>query len=104
MPPAFGKEREVRKPVSKICGSWLLDLKGDVMRKIYVVLTLCFSLLGSCGGGEETEFILATTTSVEDSGLLEHLLPVFETENACKVKVIAVGSGQAIRLAMIQPA
>ena len=64
-----------------------------------MVLILCFSLLGSCGGGEETELILATTTSVEDSGLLEHLLPVFETENACRVKVIAVGSGQAIRLA-----
>ena len=69
------------------------------MKKIYVVLILCFSLLGYCGGGEETEIILATTTSVEDSGLLEHLLPVFETENACRVKVIAVGSGQAMRLA-----
>ncbi|MGB7062849.1 MAG: substrate-binding domain-containing protein [Candidatus Zixiibacteriota bacterium] len=69
------------------------------MRKIYVVLTLCFSLLGSCGGGEEGKLILATTTSVEDSGLLEHLLPVFETENTCRVKVIAVGSGQALRLA-----
>lgn len=76
-----------------------MDLKGDVMKKIYVVLILCFSLLGSCGGGEEGKLILATTTSVEDSGLLEYLLPVFETENTCRVKVIAVGSGQAIRLA-----
>ncbi|MGB3093712.1 MAG: substrate-binding domain-containing protein, partial [Candidatus Zixiibacteriota bacterium] len=92
-------ERSLKASFQKRCGSWLSDLKGDAMRKIYVVLTLCFSLLGSCGGGEEGKLILATTTSVEDSGLLEHLLPVFETENTCRVKVIAVGSGQAIRLA-----
>jgi tungstate transport system substrate-binding protein len=74
-------------------------LKGDAVRKVSIVLTLCFSLLVSCGGREGSELILATTTSVEDSGLLERLLTIFEAENACDVKVIAVGSGQAIRLA-----
>jgi tungstate transport system substrate-binding protein len=69
------------------------------MKKRFVLSALCLWLLCSCGGGEESKLILATTTSVEDSGLLEHLLPVFETENTCGVKVIAVGSGQAIRLA-----
>jgi tungstate transport system substrate-binding protein len=68
------------------------------MKKHLVLSILYLSLLSTCGGGEKGELILATTTSVEDSGLLDHLLPVFETENACNVKVIAVGSGQAIRL------
>jgi tungstate transport system substrate-binding protein len=42
------------------------------------------------------ELKLATTTSTEDSGLLDVLLPAFEKDTNYKVKVIAVGSGQAI--------
>lgn len=41
---------------------------------------------------------LATTTSVEDSGLLNDLLPRFKTEQGIEVQVVAVGSGQAIEL------
>ena len=44
------------------------------------------------------EMILATTTSTYDSGLLGAILPDFEKQNNCKVKVIAVGSGQAIAI------
>ncbi len=40
--------------------------------------------------------ILATTTSTQDSGLLEYLLPDFEKEFNTKVDVIAVGTGQAL--------
>jgi tungstate transport system substrate-binding protein len=42
---------------------------------------------------------LATTTSVQDSGLLPYLLPHFEKRCGCKVDVIAVGTGQALKLA-----
>jgi len=42
--------------------------------------------------------ILATTTSTQDSGLLDHLIPRFEKESGFRVKVIAVGSGQALKL------
>ncbi|NCP02480.1 MAG: solute-binding protein, partial [Deltaproteobacteria bacterium] len=41
---------------------------------------------------------LATTTSTENSGLLAELLPPFEQANDCKVDVIAVGTGKAIKL------
>lgn len=41
---------------------------------------------------------MATTTSTWDSGLLSHILPVFENESNCKVQVVAVGSGQAMEL------
>ncbi len=44
------------------------------------------------------EIILATTTSTQDSGLLDVVLPPFEQETGIKVKVIAVGTGQAIKL------
>lgn len=45
-----------------------------------------------------TSLILATTTSTQDSGLLDFILPVFEKQYNAKVKVIAVGTGQAIKL------
>ena len=41
---------------------------------------------------------LATTTSTRDSGLLDRLLPPFEAANDCRVDVIAVGTGAALRL------
>jgi tungstate transport system substrate-binding protein len=42
--------------------------------------------------------ILATTTSTQDSGLLDSLLPRFESQCQCRVKTIAVGTGQALAL------
>lgn len=41
---------------------------------------------------------LATTTSTENSGLLQHLLPYFERETGYRVHVIAVGTGKALRM------
>ncbi|MBC7113026.1 MAG: substrate-binding domain-containing protein [Candidatus Methanomethyliales bacterium] len=43
---------------------------------------------------------LATTTSTYDSGLLDYLLPKFESEHGIKVHIISVGTGQAIEAAM----
>ena len=42
---------------------------------------------------------LSTTTSTENSGLLDYLLPAFEAESGLKVQVIAVGTGKALELA-----
>jgi len=42
--------------------------------------------------------ILLTTTSVQDSGLLEKVIPEFKKVHKCNVKVIAVGTGAAFRL------
>ena len=41
---------------------------------------------------------MSTTTSTENSGLLSELLPPFEKECGCKVDVIAVGTGKALKL------
>ncbi len=56
-------------------------------------------LLVFCGtAGAEERLRLATTTSTENSGLLSVLLPPFEAASDCKVDVIAVGTGKAIKL------
>ena len=47
---------------------------------------------------QSREVLLATTTSTRDAGLLDTLLPIFERQTGYRVKVIAVGSGQALEL------
>src|SRR5207245_1571166 len=44
------------------------------------------------------DVILATTTSTQDSGLLDTLVPVFERQSGYRVKVIAVGTGQSLAM------
>lgn len=48
---------------------------------------------------EERSFILATTTSTEDSGLLDFLLPIFKDKTGIQVEVVAKGTGAALELA-----
>lgn len=48
---------------------------------------------------EATELILATTTSLQDSGLYDVLLPVFEKKENISIKVVAQGTGAAIETA-----
>ncbi|MEE8580432.1 MAG: substrate-binding domain-containing protein [Myxococcota bacterium] len=53
---------------------------------------LCFD------AGAETTIRLASTTSTENSGLFSELLPVFEARTGIRVHVVAVGTGQALRM------
>jgi tungstate transport system substrate-binding protein len=67
------------------------------MKKWLLVLLLLGLLCAGCAR-EPGKLTLATTTSTQDSGLLEYLLPEFEEKYNVKVDVIAVGSGQALKL------
>lgn len=67
----------------------------------YMVIQLTFVLLlGACGltSPAEKDLILATTTSTQDSGLLDVLIPLFEEQTGYIVKVVAVGTGQALTM------
>ena len=64
-----------------------------------ILLSVCL-LLGCRDAGNPTSggvLRLATTTSAKDSGLLDELLPRFETQQNCRVDVLAVGTGAALR-------
>jgi tungstate transport system substrate-binding protein len=50
------------------------------------------------GCGQSQYIILATTTSTQDSGLLDELLPLFEAQTGYQVKTIAVGTGEALAM------
>ncbi len=74
-------------------------------RKVLVstVAGLIFGLLpwvNVRGAGRDAKtVILATTTSTQDSGLLDLLVPLFEKQSDYKLKTVAVGTGQALALA-----
>ena len=58
---------------------------------------LALLLAAPAGAGD---FItVASTTSTQNAGLFDHLLPLFEAETGIEVRVVAVGTGQALRLA-----
>jgi tungstate transport system substrate-binding protein len=67
-----------------------------VLGIIVVGVLTCQTAQGQKPG--DVEIVLATTTSVRDAGLLEHVLPPFESTTGYRVKIIAVGSGQALAL------
>jgi len=63
------------------------------------LLSLLALLLVACSGDKRSRPLrLATTTSLQDSGLLTELLPAFEQRCGCRVEVSAVGSGKALEL------
>lgn len=70
------------------------------LSKIVSIFLLCVSILTlSACKAEEKSFILATTTSTYDSGLLDYLLPHFKEKTNIEVKVVPKGTGAAIELA-----
>lgn len=66
-----------------------------------LVMAIIITTIMSCQRAQTNKnIILATTTSTRDSGLLEYILPKFEKKYGYKVDVVAVGTGQALKLGM----
>ncbi len=70
-------------------------MKRFVMKIILLVLTTCF--ISNISLAAEKIIKMSTTTSTQASGLLDVLLPELEKDTGIKVKVIAKGTGAAIR-------
>ncbi|MCI0555712.1 MAG: substrate-binding domain-containing protein [Anaerolineae bacterium] len=73
--------------------------KFSLLFSFLIVLSLA---IGACAptpaAPSNPNLILATTTSTQDSGLLDVLIPLFETESGYTVQTVAVGSGQAMQM------
>jgi tungstate transport system substrate-binding protein len=86
--------------------------RSDIRQRVRYLLTAVLLILGLTGcassaaqpspmaeePADNQVLILATTTSTDDSGLLEYLLPEFEQAYGVEIDVIAVGTGQALKL------
>lgn len=71
-------------------------------RAALTILAVLAALVAGCAAdrpGQVASIILASTTSTEDSGLFEALIPAFQNDHpGMRVRVIAVGSGQALEI------
>ena len=64
------------------------------------VVVLVLSLFVSIAGADAAKtIVVASTTSTVNSGLFDHILPIFRERTGIVVKPLAVGTGQAIRIA-----
>jgi tungstate transport system substrate-binding protein len=59
-------------------------------------LFLLFALFSCAANAQQRYITLASTTSTEQSGLFRHLLPIFEKKTGIQVRVVALGTGQAL--------
>ncbi len=67
-----------------------------MFKNICLALILC---VGTVALAQEKFITVASTTSTEQSGLFKHLLPVFEKKSGIQVRVVALGTGQALDMA-----
>ncbi len=75
---------------------------NSVRAGLFAASALLLAFLSTTAPAAETvarSIKLASTTSTDNSGLFGHLLPIFESASGIRVHVIAVGTGQALRLA-----
>ena len=71
------------------------------LSNLVLAIFLSYSaILSGCGPAKPAHpsMILATTTSTQDSGLLDDLIPAFEKATGYSVKIVAVGSGAAMKM------
>jgi tungstate transport system substrate-binding protein len=66
---------------------------------VTLLAALVIAMFPAHAGAQRSPVILSTTTSTQDSGLLDVLVPLFERQTGYTVKTIAVGTGQALALA-----
>jgi tungstate transport system substrate-binding protein len=70
----------------------------QLVRITTLIATLAILVWGTAALAAPKTVILATTTSTQDTGLLDVLVPLFEKESGLQVKTISVGSGQAMKM------
>ncbi len=68
------------------------------MLKALCVMVVMGAILTAGTVGAETRIRMATTTSTQNSGLLDYLLPIFEKKTGIKVDAVAVGTGASIEI------
>jgi tungstate transport system substrate-binding protein len=66
------------------------------VRSLFALAAAILALAGAPAGAQDQSIIVASTTSTQDSGLFGHILPLFKAKTGIDVKVIALGTGQAL--------
>jgi tungstate transport system substrate-binding protein len=70
-------------------------MKSSLTRRLLIAFALTLAV-GAADAAEDRTIVVASTTSTQDSGLFEYLLPRFTERSGITVKVVAQGTGQAL--------
>ena len=77
--------------------------RSKIIIAVAIIAAVSLILVGLALSGafspKETRMVLTTTTSTQNSGLLDYILPTYESKYDIRVDVVAVGSGQALDIA-----
>jgi len=89
--------------ISPLCSPEHIGDRVNQTQKLLIVIAIVAALVIGAAAAvvltmKKDSLLLATTTSTQDSGLLDYILPVFEDQYDCKVLVVAVGSGEALKM------
>src|SRR6476659_7144649 len=102
MPSSYALWRKTR---SVSDGALLRAGRSAVRKKLFGIVLVAVSLFfmnsyfTQAADPKDKDVILSTTTSTQDSGLLNELIPLFEKQSGYRVKTVAVGTGQALAMA-----
>ena len=80
-----------------LCESQAMRICRQLKRFIIVIMVIASASISSHAFAETPFIILQSTTSTQNSGLYDHLLPHFKKQSGIDVRVVAVGTGQALR-------
>jgi tungstate transport system substrate-binding protein len=72
-------------------------ISGPSMYRLALLL-MAFAALVSPASAQERFITVASTTSTEQSGLFKHILPLFRQATGIEVRIVAVGTGQALQI------
>jgi tungstate transport system substrate-binding protein len=76
-----------------------VDLKRRFAFTTMATLTMALVLPAATAQAQDKSIVMASTTSTDQSGLFGHLLPAFKQASGIDVRVVAVGTGQALDMA-----
>jgi tungstate transport system substrate-binding protein len=94
----LASQEELSVPL-ELSGKETIMLRRRLLPSIFILLfASTFSSIAQGAEAGKQNVILSTTTSTQDSGLLDVLVPLFEKQSGYAVKTISVGTGQALAL------
>src|SRR5262252_3787494 len=82
---------EWRKSPPLISGGYMFN-----RRALIAAITLGVAIVAPAAYAQDKSIVVASTTSTQDSGLFEYLLPIFKQKTGITVRVLAQGTGQAL--------
>ena len=67
-----------------------------MIRKLFLTVLAALSISSFQAYAQDKSIVVSSTTSTEQSGLFNYMLPIFKMKTGIEVKVVAVGTGQAL--------